>query len=226
MRRIILTLITFAVFSVTIFAQSFSISPSPVHVTGDASAFRIEAPSIVTNNTNEVLNLRWERIEEELPAEWVTAICDNVICWLPSKSIGDYILAPNEEARMKPEFRINSTPGMGTIRMLIYDPLDSLNTVQENVYTADVQMAVSVDEPDEIDFMIYPNPATNFVVLPKDDRIAQAVLYNITGQEVKTFNMAANTNRFDIMNVVRGTYLLQFIDEVGTILHTTRLTKK
>ncbi len=226
MKRILLTLITFAVFSAPIFAQIFTISPSPVQVTGDVSTFRTEAPSTVTNNTDEVLNLRWERIEEDVPAEWNTAICDNILCWAPTKSVSDYTIQPNEEARMKPEFRSNGVAGVGTIRMLIYDPLDSLNTVQENVYTADIQMSVSVEEPEEIDFTIYPNPASDFVVLPENNQIAKAVLYNIAGKQITTFDMMSNTRRFDVMDIMRGTYLLQFIDETGGILHTTRLTKK
>jgi len=88
------------------------------------------------------------------------------------------------------------------------------------------QSSTKVQEPEQIDFTIYPNPASDFVVLPQSDQITKAVLYNITGKQVKTFDLATNTRRFDVGDVMRGTYLLQFIDKTGAILHTTRLTKR
>lgn len=224
MRRILLTLITVAFFSAGLLAQNFTVSPSPVDVTGNSSTSLIEASSQVINNTNEVLNLRWERIEE-IPSEWETLICDNQLCWGPAKSSNDFTLEPNAEGDMKPNFKPNGVSGVGVVRMLIFDPLDSLNTVQEHVYTCDI-VSVSVEEPTESDFTIYPNPAKDFVVLPENSKIKKAILYNITGQQVKIFDLVANTRRFDVADMMRGTYLLQFIDETGAILHTTRLTKR
>ncbi len=91
---------------------------------------------------------------------------------------------------------------------------------------ATAQSSDIVQESEQINFTIYPNPATDFIVLPQSDQIAQAILYNITGQEVKRFNLANNASRFDVSGIMRGTYLLQFINETGAILHTTRLTKR
>lgn len=224
MRRILLTLITVAFFSAGLVAQDFTVNPSPVNVTGDANTSLIEASSKVINNTSEVLNLRWERIEE-IPSEWQTLICDNQLCWGPAKSSNDFTLQPDEQGDMKPNFDPNGVVGTGVVRMLIYDPLDSLNTVQEHTYTCDI-LAVSVEEPTENNFTIYPNPAKDFVVLPENSKIKKAILYNITGQQVKIFDLVANTRRFDVADMMRGTYLLQFIDETGAILHTTRLTKR
>jgi len=102
----------------------------------------------------------------------------------------------------------------------------TLITVAIFSVVATAQSSTVLHEPEQIDFTIYPNPAKDFVVLPQSDQIAQAILYNITGQEVKRFNLANNASRFDVSGVMRGTYLLQFINEAGAILHTTRLTKR
>ena len=88
------------------------------------------------------------------------------------------------------------------------------------------QNSTAIHTPEQIDFKIYPNPASDFVVLPESDHISKAILYNIAGKQVKTFDLITNTRRFDVADVMRGTYLLQFIDETGAILHTTRLTKR
>lgn len=88
------------------------------------------------------------------------------------------------------------------------------------------QSATGVQESEQIDFTIYPNPASDYVVLPQSDEITTAILYNIVGKQVKTFNLVSNTRRFNVGDLMRGTYLLQFIDETGAILHTTRLTKR
>jgi len=88
------------------------------------------------------------------------------------------------------------------------------------------QSSTVTQESEQIDFTIYPNPASNFVVLPQSDKLTKAILYNITGKQVKTFDLIVNTRRFDVTDVMRGTYLLQFIDQTGAVLHTTRLTKR
>lgn len=225
MRRILLTLITFAIFSVATFAQNFIVEPSPANVSGLPGDQSMDASSKVINQTNETLNLRWERIVIDMPSEWDAPICDNVLCWAPHISAKDFTLAPNEAGDMKVSYRPNDAEGNGEIHMLIYDPLDSLNTVQEHIYYG-IATTVSVKEPEEADFTIYPNPAKDFVVLPENNQIKKAILYNIAGKQVRAFDMVANTSRFDVADLMRGTYLLQFIDEAGTILHTTRLTKR
>jgi len=88
------------------------------------------------------------------------------------------------------------------------------------------QSATEVQEPEQIDFTIYPNPASDYVILPQSEQITRAILYNIVGKQVKTFDLMTNARRFEVGDIMRGTYLLQFIDEKGAILHTTRLTKK
>jgi len=225
MRRIILTLMTFTIFGATTFAQDFIVSPSPVSVSGLPGDQFIDASSKVINQTNETLNLRWERIIIDIPTEWDAPICDNVLCWAPHIGAKDFTLAPNEEGDMKVSYRPNGTEGSSEVHILIYDPLDSLNTVQEHSYFG-TATTVSVEEPEEVDFTIYPNPARDYVVLPQNNQITKAILYNIAGKQVKTFDLVTNTNRFDIADIMRGTYLLQFIDEAGAILHTTRLTKR
>lgn len=226
MKKILLTLWSIALMSVAMFAQDFTVTPSPVSIDGDASASSIDASSKVVNNTDNTLNLRWERIVISTPNEWDTAICDNVLCWSPQTSTKDFTLTPGEEGDMKVNYRPNGVEGMGEVHIRIYDPLDSLNTVQEHTYIATATL-VSVEEPEQENFTIYPNPATSFVVLPDNNRIKKAVLYSITGRKVQVFDMSEVTNRrFDIADVMRGTYLLQFLDENGATLHTTRLTKR
>ncbi len=224
MKRILLTLMTFAVFGATTFAQNFTVEPSPASASGEPEDQFIDASSLVINQTNQTLNLRWERIVIDMPAEWDAPICDNVLCWAPHIAAKDFTLDPNESGDMKVSYRPNNTEGNGEVHIRIYDPLDSLNTVQEHIYYGTAG-TVSVEEPEEMDFTIYPNPARDFVVLPENNQITKAILYNIAGKQVRTFNMAANTRQFNVADLMRGTYLLQFIDESGAILHTTRLTK-
>lgn len=226
MRNFLLSLWSIMLMSVAVSAQDFTVTPSPVSVDGDANASSIDASSKVVNNTDNTLNLRWERIVISTPDGWDTAICDNVLCWSPQTSTKDFTLTSGEEGDMKVNYRPNGVVGMGEVNIRIYDPLDSLNTVQEHTYLCNATL-VSVEEPEEENFTIYPNPATNFVVLPDNNRIQKAVLYSITGRKVQVFDMAAVANRrFDIVDVMRGTYLLQFLDENGATLHTTRLTKR
>jgi len=214
MRNFLLSLVCLMLMSMGATAQDFTVTPSPVSVEGIATASSIDASSKVVNNTSNTLELRWERVVISMPNGWASAICDNVLCWSPATSSKDFTLAPGEEGDMKVNYRPNGVVGAGEVHIRIYDPLDSLNTVQEHTYLCDASL-VDIEEPEQENFTIYPNPATSLL------------LYNIAGRQIQTFDVNAVSNRkFDIANIMRGTYLLQFIDENGATLHTTRLTKR
>lgn len=229
MKTILLSIFSIVLFSFGAIAQNtedFYITPKPVNVTGDASASSIEAPSKVVNKTDDVLNLRWERFVIDMPSGWDVAICDNQLCYPPTTITNDYTLQPREEADMKPTFYTNGIEGSATIRVFVYDIADSLNTIQQNTYFVNAVLT-DIEEPEQENFVVYPNPATTQINLPNNKRIKKGILYNIAGKQVRVFDMTTTDNRrFDIADIRRGTYLLQFLDDNGVTLHTSRLTKR
>jgi len=226
MKTLLLSILSVVLFSFGAVAQDFYITPIPVNVAGDAGASSIEASSKVVNKTDNTLNLRWEIFVIDMPTTWEVAICDSDQCYPPEVIANDYTLEPREEADMKPTFYPFGNEGTATIEVFVYDPLDSLNTIQINTYLVNAVLT-DIEQPEQENFVVYPNPATTQINLPDNKRIKKGILYNIAGKQVRVFDMAATDNRrFDIADIRRGTYLLQFIDYSGVTLHTARLTKR
>ena len=101
MKRNLLLTCLFALIVLGLTAQNYTVDPNPAF--GEANLDDlgtnpedIKADAFITNNTNDTLNLRWERIGNERPEGWETAICDVNLCYLPNTTTKDFMLLPNE----------------------------------------------------------------------------------------------------------------------------------
>jgi len=67
---------------------------------------------------------------------------------------------------------------------------------------------------DKSDFSVYPNPVTSelSVLLPANEIIAEAVIYNLAGQQV----LQSNQNHIDVRSLPSGTYFLKATTTNGT----------
>ncbi len=68
----------------------------------------------------------------------------------------------------------------------------------------------AIDEIKESNIIVFPNPASNFILInSKNDRIQQVTIYNINGTIIKHFK--ANTKQFscNISNLKKGYYIIK-----------------
>jgi hypothetical protein len=66
---------------------------------------------------------------------------------------------------------------------------------------------------------VYPNPATEVVTLRCDrENIAEVVLYNMLGRQVRRVRMDAVQGDVDLTGVAQGTYLLQVVLRNGAVV--------
>ena len=66
---------------------------------------------------------------------------------------------------------------------------------------------------------VYPNPATDVVTLRCDrENIAEVVLYNMLGRQVRRVRMDASQGEMDLMGLAKGTYLLQVVLRNGAVV--------
>lgn len=218
-------LASFLTYSCLLCAQSIIINPSPATGTGLPSDIFIKIESMVTNNTNSTMDIRWERTNVQTPAAWDNAVCDKNGCYAPSVDTETFSIDPGEMSIMAIWFVPNSAAGTGTVELRIYNAADSANTVITNTYTAMAQLSNSEDIPAE-SFSIFPNPATDFIQLPDISEIATVKLFDITGRELIHQTISAEKNDLDVSQLNNGSYLVQFLDKDQGILHTTRVIKQ
>jgi hypothetical protein len=77
-----------------------------------------------------------------------------------------------------------------------------------------------------VDLMIFPNPATEFIAVNDEDEIVtEIVIYNLVGKKVRVFEATPN-ERFAVGDLPKGMYLVQLIDSNQKIINTQKVNKK
>lgn len=72
---------------------------------------------------------------------------------------------------------------------------------------------------------IYPNPATDFIGLSNDTKVSEIKILNLVGKLVKRFHVMKG-EKYPVMDIRNGMYLVQLIDDDGKIITTQRLQKR
>jgi uncharacterized surface protein with fasciclin (FAS1) repeats len=87
--------------------------------------------------------------------------------------------------------------------------------------------ATDIDELDDGDIMLSPNPATESILLQvgqEFDQVMSLHIYALSGQKVKSVQLQSIQERIDISDLQKGVYL--FVIEIGTSRFTHKVTKK
>ena len=79
----------------------------------------------------------------------------------------------------------------------------------------------SVDDQNQLDISIYPNPTSDIVFIDGNYTQLKVVVYDILGKQVMKESI---TNSIDISQLEKGVYILQLSD--GAKVTTQRIIKK
>src|SRR5690606_10559782 len=88
------------ILSTNLVAQNFTVIPNPAYGSADlndpeTNPDDVVAYASITNNTSDTLFLKWERIYNDKPESWESAVCDVNLCYLPIISTKEFFLPPN-----------------------------------------------------------------------------------------------------------------------------------
>jgi hypothetical protein len=84
--------------------------------------------------------------------------------------------------------------------------------------TAIVNLTVSISENNEIAFMMYPNPAENYVTI-ESAKAADVKIYSISGQMLSQQNISEGTSTIDLSDLNAGIY---FVSVNGTMVKVVK----
>lgn len=73
---------------------------------------------------------------------------------------------------------------------------------------------VGLEDIDKVNFNVYPNPATDFLILQSAEN-GIVTIYSINGVLVYTSQVNSESNALDLSGFSNGMYLLQFVGESG-----------
>ncbi len=72
---------------------------------------------------------------------------------------------------------------------------------------------------------IFPNPATEYIELSENNKVAKILVFSLTGREMKRFD-AYNGEKYYIGDLASGLYLVQLLDNKNKTIVTQRVSKR
>jgi hypothetical protein len=88
------------------------------------------------------------------------------------------------------------------------------------LYARDYDKTLSVENFNSIEYRIYPNPISEFLIVDCAEQLSQATLYDITGNLILT----SHETKINLTSLARGTYIVKLIFENG-ITSTEKIVK-
>jgi len=73
---------------------------------------------------------------------------------------------------------------------------------------------------------VYPNPATDYISINKDENVRDIAIFNLVGRKLKTFQDVKKDEHYDVSDLPNGMYLVQVIDTNKKIATTQRISKR
>ncbi|MDX1476205.1 MAG: T9SS type A sorting domain-containing protein [Saprospiraceae bacterium] len=228
MLRHLLCLFLLLVGTVAIGQLTVTIDPNPVHGSGSASETDIKATAVITNTSDQVINLMWKRNVVEAPEDWWSWVCDINACYGPTTSVTPShkpnVLQPNESMNFEVHIRPFEVPGVAQINFDIFDQADT-NTVIAVVESTFETGTTSVRDARASEIKIYPNPATSYFRVFNDDAIDRIMIYSVVGNPVLDIK-AVDGGQYNISGLPQGMYLVRMLAADQSVIKTVRLSKR
>ena len=107
--------------------------------------------------------------------------------------------------------------GVGTVKLLIYEVADSLNTFKVITYVANVQEGVGIKKLENVNLKVYPNPATSTlnISVNENDLVEKVAVYNVIGKQVLSLNMNNNLKSLNVSDLDKGIYIVKLFYKSG-----------
>lgn len=78
---------------------------------------------------------------------------------------------------------------------------------------------------EKVDLQIFPNPATDYISVTKNDVVKKVMIFNLVGRQMKDFE-AIDGEKYYVGDLPRGMYLVQLLDANDQAITTQRVNKR
>jgi len=103
---------------------------------------------------------------------------------------------------------------------------DCEDNEEDNLYQSNNYQSEKDNQTYQIDLTIYPNPATDFIIINDEkSSVNQVIIYNLIGRKIKGFRSATD-NKYFVGDLPKGMYLVQMLGVDGTVITTQRISKR
>ena len=219
--------------------QSVTLSLDPCGIDATGNAWDLKKLQTALNHSGgSTINVAWERVLEDIPEGWATAICDPNQCYSP---FSDEPLGPGSVLIPFPmtagqtitgdafyvQFQPNGVAGSGTVRLKVYEVGNPNNSII-CAYEFDA-VATGLNSPSTGSFQFHPNPVRNEIRVsaPATSKIKTVEIYSVVGKLVRRYDLGAERSTFqlDLSELKEGMYFARMLNGSNVLVESKRFSK-
>ncbi|MGB0929818.1 MAG: T9SS type A sorting domain-containing protein [Chitinophagales bacterium] len=217
--------------SLPIAAQVLTGSPDVLVEAGDfLTEFEIVAKSTIHNNSPDRILVKWARIENDIPEEWSSLVCDPISCWGPNTSNSPESLEITAGGSMLLDlhFQPSQIEGSGKAVVHVWAVADSANVNITMTYTADA-FTVGIEDDPISQIKVYPNPVKDNLTIDigQNTNVRYVEVYNLIGRKMAHYSIPQNTDkhRINASALPEGLYFVKMLNKNYEQLATRSFAK-
>lgn len=198
-------------------AENATATEVSVTVSGEVDEFEYVVEGLLHNNTEQDLNITWVRVENNIPENWNSLICDSETCWPPNISTNTILVRRGDKMNLDVHFQPNGIAGSGSVLLCFYAQEDSSNINLCTTFEGDF-FAVGINDPvEQAEFNIYPNPTYNRLNIDfaAKSSVDYFEIYNVIGKKVTNYSVVEGyqTYEVDVSELSEGMYFISLYNK-------------
>ncbi len=225
MKKITILLMGLVLAFSTLTAQDITLSwegeplEETIYVFGSQFDAEIVAHVIVTNNTNESMDVKVRRDQIEMQEGTLSQFCWGGSCFPPNvdESPSAYTIGAGESTPdeiFSGHYLPQGIWGASSVEYEFYNMNNEDQYAKVTViYSATL---AGIGDQEETSINMYPNPATDQVTLEANSRIKQVSIFDLTGKKVLSSLADDSKVVVNINSLENGIYLVRLETEHGT----------
>lgn len=222
-KTLLITLFTLMI--TVLFSQTgFSVYPTNATITIDDPDVDYVTQGYVVNESDVELKLKWSKNVQSKPEAADAAICDNVVCWNPSKNESEFVIAARDSSNFDFHYYPNGNAGNAVYKVMV-EEVEKPDNKAEMTFSINEAATNNFTLPGKEEVRVFPNPATEYFSVDGLDQLKEVIVINLVGQEVKRFS-ASRKAKYNISELIRGLYLIRLVNDKDQVIKTVRLSKR
>jgi len=206
---------------------TITVDPTVFVLTGNPNQHEVISHTMITNTSNETLNLYWTRRVSNEPGPWRNFICDQFNCYDSLINANPLnrpnILAPGEHFDLQVHLEPHQTVGTGDILLNILDA--SGNILGSTNGTMVISESTAVKDANDLKLTVFPNPTSDYFQVSETPGLKGIEVFNIVGNKIRSFDFAVN-RQYYVGDLSDGIYLVRLVSGSKKVLKTIRLSKR
>ncbi len=219
----------------TVNAQdAFTVEEDTLIVQSDDQKVEVVAYGKVWNESNNSIEIIWERLINDHPSEWTgTRICDKNFCYPAGTATQSFVLAPGDTGNIDVHFVNDSLYGAAYVKMKLYRKYDSAASERNMHFYAENPTSTSSGSSSKARsfrnaITLYPNPVKNYLILKNksETTIQKIELFNSRGSKVLSHAIQAERtlNQINVDKLERGIYIVHVYGQSNELLLAQPIT--